>query len=899
MPGFGGAVKLTGESEYRKALNQITQNLKEVGSEMKVVSTAFAASDKSTTALTAKTEVLNKQLAEQTKKLDLLKANYDKMAAAYRENTAKHEKLVASYEAEKKKLDEIEKTCGKASKEYQEQKAKVEALAGEVKKSTTAQEANEKAMSKMRVEINNAQADVNKTTQELSSMEKELDSSGKDAEELGKKTEESGKKTEEAGNKFAGFGKAAAVACKAAVDAMVAVSKAAIDAGKKIWSMANDVSAAGDEIDKNSQKIGISREAYQEWSYVFERSGANIDGLQKGMKKLSGVITDAAGGSKSAAEKLAAVGLSIDDLNGKSQEEQLSIIVSALQGMEEGAGRTAAATDLLGNSAVDMAAVLNTSAEATQELIDEAHKYGMIMSDEAVDASAAFDNSLTKMKNTMGGLKNQMVGQFLPGLTQIMDGFSDLAAGEEGASETIKAGFAGIIKSLTAMIPQAVSFITTLASAVLECAPEIIKSLASGVLDAIPQLLPTIVEVVTSIISTIVDLLPEILNTGIQILLELIDGIMKAIPDLVKMLPEIIQTIVTTLTDNLPEILQMGLDLLTTLIQGIVEAIPDLVAMLPDIIMTIVNTLGENLPTIIQTGVELLLALVSGLVEALPQLIEKLPELIVTVVTVLLNNLPVLVEGALKLFLGLVTGFAKMIPTLIKKLPEAVKAVLNGLATPLKNLFSNLWKSVKDVFAPVVKWFGDIFSKAWEAIKKKFASWGEFWSGLWTKIKEKFSSIGTAVGDAISGAVKKGVNFVFEKIENIINGGIKLINGAIKLINKIPGVNIGYIDKLSLPRLAKGGVVDRPTLAELGEDGREAIVPLENNTGWIKKISHELRASLKKEQLYAPKAGDVDQKGYSMLVRAFKDAMSGMKVEMDDRQMGRFIEDTVSRAIYT
>ena len=76
MPGFGGAVKLTGESEYRKALNQITQNLKEVGSEMKVVSTAFAASDKSTTALTAKTEVLNKQLTEQTKKLDLLKANY-------------------------------------------------------------------------------------------------------------------------------------------------------------------------------------------------------------------------------------------------------------------------------------------------------------------------------------------------------------------------------------------------------------------------------------------------------------------------------------------------------------------------------------------------------------------------------------------------------------------------------------------------------------------------------------------------------------------------------------------------------------------------------------------------------------------------------------------------------
>ena len=128
------------------------------------------------------------------------------------------------------------------------------------------------------------------------------------------------------------------------------------------------------------------------------------------MKALSGIIMDAASGSKSAAEKLAQVGLSVEDLYGKTQDEQLALVISRLQDMGAGAERTAAATDLLGKSGIDMAAVLNMSAEETQALIDEAHEYGMIMSNEAVAASAAFEDSLTKLNRTFGGLKNRMQG---------------------------------------------------------------------------------------------------------------------------------------------------------------------------------------------------------------------------------------------------------------------------------------------------------------------------------------------------------------------------------------------------------------------------------------------------------------------------------------------------------
>ena len=77
-----------------------------------------------------------------------------------------------------------------------------------------------------------------------------------------------------------------------------------------------------------------------------------------------------------------------------------------------------------------------------------------------------------------------------------------------------------------------------------------------------------------------------------------------------------------------------------------------------------------------------------------------------------------------------------------------------------------------------------------------------------------------------------------------MNGAIKLINGAIGLINKIPGVEIGKMKELSLPRLAKGGVVTRPTVAEIGENGAEVVMPLENNTKWIDLLANKITAAM-------------------------------------------------------
>lgn len=205
---------------------------------------------------------------------------------------------------------------------------------------------------------------------------------------------------------------------------------------------------------------------------------------------------------------------------------------------------------------------------------------------------------------------------------------------------------------------------------------------------------------------------------------------------------------------------------------------------------------------------------------------------------------------AVKAVWNTVINFFTMIWAGIKAVFAVVKGVLSGNFTDawnaIKNLwdkvvnfFSGIWDGIKNVFGSVASFFGDTFSAAWTAVKKVFNNIGSFFSGFWEKIKNTFSALGTKIGDAISGAVKSGINGIIGMIESIINGGISLINGAIKIINYIPGVEISKIKKLELPRLAKGGIVNGPTIAEIGEDGREAVIPLEKNLGWMKNFVKE------------------------------------------------------------
>lgn len=631
---FGLKIGLEGEKEFKKALADINSSFKVLGSEMKLVSSQFDKNDHSVQALSSRNQVLNKEIEAQKQKIEVLRQALQNAAESFGEN--------------------------------------------------------DKRTQNWQIQLNNAEAALNGMERELKDnnaaleqAESGFDEAGKEANEFGKEVDKAGDQSEDAGGKLKKVGQIAKDVGKAMAAAMAAIGTAAIAAGKKLWDMSNDVASAGDAIDKTSQKIGISAEAYQEWDYVFQRCGADVNGLQTGMKKLSGVISDAASGSSSAADKLAAVGLSIEDLNGKSQEQQLSIVIAALQDMEAGAERTTAANDLLGKSAVDMAAVLNMSAEETQALIDEAHDYGMVMSNEAVAASATFEDSLTKLQGTMGGLKNRMVGELLPGISMIMDGLSDLVAGNEEAGEELKNGIMSVVETVTEMIPQAVQLISMIAAAILESAPSIIRALAQGILDAIPVLIEALPEVIMGIVNFLLDSIPEIIETGITLLTSLIDALPQIIATIVAATPKIIDGIIKAVLGAIPQIIQAGIQLLISLIQALPQIITTIVAAIPEIISGIVNAVVGNIPQIVMAGVQLFVAL-----------IQNLPTIIVEIV----KAVPQIVEGIVKAFGSLMGKIVEIGGNIVKGLWQGIQQLASWLWDKVSGWIKSIWNGILDFF---------------------------------------------------------------------------------------------------------------------------------------------------------------------------------------------------------
>lgn len=211
------------------------------------------------------------------------------------------------------------------------------------------------------------------------------------------------------------------------------------------------------------------------------------------------------------------------------------------------------------------------------------------------------------------------------------------------------------------------------------------------------------------------------------------------------------------------------------------------------------------------------------------------------------NGIKAVWNAVVAYYQGIWNGIKAVFSVVSSVLTSFFSAAWNGIKDiwdAVSGYFSGIWESVKSVFSGVESWFQSIFSAAWIAVQGVFSNFGSFFSGLWDTIKSTFSSLGSSLADAIGGAVRSGLNGVLSMIENTINNGISLINGAIGLINKLPGVSVGTIGELSLPRLAKGGIVDNATTAIIGEDGKEAVIPLERNTKWIDVMASKLATKL-------------------------------------------------------
>lgn len=153
----------------------------------------------------------------------------------------------------------------------------------------------------------------------------------------------------------------------------------------------------------------------------------------------------------------------------------------------------------------------------------------------------------------------------------------------------------------------------------------------------------------------------------------------------------------------------------------------------------------------------------------------------------------------------------------ISSLVGKITGIWNNMKSTAIEIFTNIKTSITNKVTEIKNGISQKFQEAYSNIRSIFSNIGNFFKGIWNNIKSTFSNLGTSIGNAISGAVKSGINGVISLVERTINSAIRMINNGIRMINLIPGVSVGTINTLSLPRLAKGNVAYNETLAVFGE----------------------------------------------------------------------------------
>ena len=310
------------------------------------------------------------------------------------------------------------------------------------------------------------------------------------------------------------------------------------------------------------------------------------------------------------------------------------------------------------------------------------------------------------------------------------------------------------------------------------------------------NLLPVVKTALKGVVRLIKELAPQIIAMLPPLFAELLPAVIEATTGLISALVQNFPAMLQVLVDSLP----MFIDAVMQIVNGIVAYLPQLIVVLSQLIVGIVNALIQptNLQLILKAGLTLLIELV----KAIPQIIQN---------------------------------FAQAIPTLIDSIvefltnPESIKMIIEAGV----ELFMALVKAVPQILSALFKAFGDLFGKLWDRLKT-----------LFTEFAGKF---GNAIGSVFKGAI----NGVLAFIENFINAPIDIINGFVDTINSAfgaVGVNIGKIGRVSLGRMASGGIVPSTAGGRLilaGEGGQdEWVVPESKMASMIEQINERTNSGV-------------------------------------------------------
>jgi phage-related protein len=830
----------------------------------------MARGTETTTKIKVDVSQLKQSLREANQSIALTNSRFKEATAGMEDWTKSADGLTAKIN----QLENVNKDYQKILDDVADRYKEVVEAEGENSESARALEIK---MNSLKSAIKGNETAIKKYQDNLSDIDTESKDAEKGLEKVAKEIKETGEQAEKSGGKLKGFlgsiGKGVIGGIGSAVtglagglmmasesskefnDNMAKLSTTATDSGystefaKKSFEEMYGV--LGDETASNTTVSNfMAMETSQENLNSLLNSSAGIwakygdsiplDGLAESVNETAkvGAVT---GGL---ADALNWAGISEDEFNEKlsnctSEQERQQLIVDTLNS-EYGE--------------------LGEQYKKSNSAVIDLNKAQLEMKNSIAQIGTAFTPVLAMFTQFGSGLLSSIV----PDVQSLGSAFTDMLNGVDGAEEKIGGAVSNILTTLTttitSMLPKVVEIgvqiITSLISglsdgktlnSIFNAITQIITTLANGIVQLAPQLLELVVKIVYQVIDKLVQLAPELLNSAIQLFQGLIDALMKL--DLVTLLAELIVTLIYTLIDAVPQLLDGAVKLFTSLLDALTEIIPQLLNMLPYVIQDLTKFLVSAIPQLSEACITMFMALVDAVPVIIEELVKALPDIITSLIDFLLQSIPVLLDASIQMFMALIKAIPTICKELLKAVPKIIVAIFQGLKdlpSKLREFFVNIWSSIKDVFSGVKDYFGDKFQEAVDTIKNVFDEVGDFFGNLWDTLKTKVSDIGGKIGDTVGQGIKAGVNGMISFVETTLNKIPDIINGAIEMINEIPGIDIGWrMSDFTLPRLAKGGVVDRPTLAEIGENGREAVIPLENNLGWIKSLAGKLATELK------------------------------------------------------
>jgi soluble cytochrome b562 len=310
-----------------------------------------------------------------------------------------------------------------------------------------------------------------------------------------------------------------------------AIAAGAAAAGAGVMKLATNSAAAADEVDKMSQKIGLSKEGYQEWSYVLGQNGMDISSLQMGMKTLVTQMDGVISGSATSIEMFDKLGLSVTDANGalKDQETMMNEVMIALADMPNGTEKARLATELFGRSGAELMPMLNQGSEAMLELTQRSHDLGLIMSDEAVNAGVVLGDTMDDVKQSLGMVATQLGVQLMPLVQQVLNWVIKNMPTIKKTVSDVMTTVGTLIRAITPIVQEVFAMIGVLWNTALKPILDGIITFLSGVFTGNwKQAFEGLGSIVKGIMNGIIETIETTVNGAIRALNRMIEGINKA-----------------------------------------------------------------------------------------------------------------------------------------------------------------------------------------------------------------------------------------------------------------------------------------------------------------------------------------------------------------------------------